>query len=107
MEKYKLTNETVKYLEKTLYRIEALKTFGIITKGQKGGFIEAEKNLSQFGDAWVSGDAWVFGNACVSGDAWVSGNARVSGDGRVSADARVSGNARVFSAAWVSGDGRV
>jgi hypothetical protein len=32
-----------------------------------------------YGDARVSGDAWVYGDARVSGDAWVYGDARVSG----------------------------
>ena len=45
--KYKLT-ETKKELDKlTLYQIEALKDFGNVKKGDKGGFIEKESNLSQ------------------------------------------------------------
>ena len=59
--KYRLTDETINYFGKTLYRIES------IQGGEKGGFIESEKNLSQDGDAWVSGDARVYGNAWVSG----------------------------------------
>ncbi|MFT9115455.1 MAG: hypothetical protein ABF443_15395, partial [Acetobacter malorum] len=40
-------------------------------------------------------NAQVYGNARVSGDAWVSGNAQVYGNARVSGDAWVSGDARV------------
>jgi hypothetical protein len=40
-----------------------------------------------YGNAQVSGNAWVYGNAQVSGNAWVYGNAQVSGDARVSGDA--------------------
>ena len=48
--KYKLTEETINVDDVTLYRIEALKDFGDIHKGDKGGFIEKEDNLSQEGD---------------------------------------------------------
>jgi len=78
-----------------LCRVIALRSFGCVAKGEVGGFVEKEANLSQEGDAWVSGDAQVYGDAWVSGDARVYGNARVSGDAWVSGDARVSGNARV------------
>lgn len=97
MEKYKLTNESIEHLGRTLYRIEALKGFGDILKGDKGGYIEKEENLSQDGNAWVFGDAEVYSNARVYGDAWVSGNARVFGDAEVYGDARVFGNVGVSS----------
>ena len=68
MEKYKLTDKSIEYFGHTLYRIEALKDFGGVSKGDKGGYIEKEDNLSQDDDAWVYGDARVSGNARVSGD---------------------------------------
>lgn len=67
--KYKLTDVKINFMGKTLFQIEAVKCFGDIVKGQKGGFIEKESNLSQGGDAWVSGNAKVYGNAEVSGNA--------------------------------------
>ena len=80
MKKYELTNETIKYGGKNLYRIKALIDFGNVKKGTRGGFIEKEENLSASGNAWVSGDAWVCGNAQVSGNALVSGEAKVCSD---------------------------
>lgn len=111
--KYKLTDETINLNGATLYRIEALKDFGEIKKGDKGGFIESENNLSHEGNAWVSDDACVYGSACVYGDACVFGcacvydNALVSGNGQVYGNARVCGNARVYNHAYVYGDARV
>lgn len=111
--KYKLTDETINLNGATLYRIEALKDFGEIKKGDKGGFIESEDNLSHEGNAWVSDDACVYGSACVYGDACVFGcacvydNALVSGNGQVYGNARVCGNARVYNHAYVYGDARV
>ena len=77
--KYKLTKETKEYCGRTLYRIEAVRDFNDVERGEKGGFIEKEDNLSHANDAWVSGDAWVYGNARVSGDARVYGVGRISG----------------------------
>ena len=86
--KYKLTDVKINFMGKTLFQIEAVKCFGDIVKGQKGGFIEKESNLSQGGgNAWVSGDAKVYGNAKVSGNAKVYGNAWVSGNAEVYGDA--------------------
>lgn len=81
--KYRLTDETKEWCGRTLHRIEALKSFGDMSAGEKGGWIEKEENLSQEGSCWVYGDArvydnaQVYGNARVSGDAWVYGDARV------------------------------
>ena len=88
---------------KPLFQVVALRDFGSVLKGDKGGYIESEANLSHNGDCWVSGDAWVYGAALVSGAAWVFGDAQVYGDAWVSNDARVSGDARVYGNAWVYG----
>ena len=111
--KYKLTDKTISLNGATLYRIEALKDFGEIKKGDKGGFIESENNLAHEGDAWVSdnahvyGDACVFDNACVYNNASVSGYAQVYGNARVYDDARVCDNSRVYGNSLVYGNARV
>ena len=102
--KFELTDEKKEFLGRTLFRIKALINFGIVKKGELGGFVEKEYNLDHDGDAWVSGNALVYGNAQVSGDAWVYGDARVYGDAQVYGDAWVYGNALVYGNARVSGD---
>ena len=123
MKKFELTTEFItNAFGKKLFRIKALVEFGDVKAGELGGYVEKEENVSQDGNAWVSGDArvygnaWVHGNAKVYDDAWVSdnakvfdnaevyGNARVSGDARVSGNARVSGDARVYGDAWACGN---
>lgn len=111
--KYKLTDETINLNGATLYRIEALKDFGEIKKGDKGGFIESENNLAHEGDAWVSDNAHVYGDACVFDNARVYNNAFVSGYAQVYGNAFVYGNAwlydntRVCGYAWVADNARV
>ena len=108
-QKYKLLeNDTIQMGNgATLYRIEALIDFGDVKAGDKGGYIEKEKNVSQYGNAWVSGNAQVYGNARVSGNAQVYGDARVYGDACVYDNAEVYGCARVYGDAGVSGTGRI
>ena len=71
--KYEFTGETMDCFGYTLRQIEAIENFGDVKKGDIGGWIETEKNLSMYGNAWVSDDARVFGNARVSGNARVFG----------------------------------
>ena len=101
---WEFTGETKIRFGITLKRIRAavgfrLKCGIVISKGELGGWIEKESNLS--------GNAWVSGNALVCGDARVSGDARVYGNAWVYGNARVSDNAWVFDNAWVSGSARV
>ena len=105
--KYKLTEETINVDGRTLYRIEALKDFNDVKKGDKGGFIENEKNLSKSDDCWVYGNAKVSDNAMVCGNAKVYGNARVYGNAWVFGNAMVSVNALVIDKARVYGNAQV
>ena len=92
VKKYELTTESKDYFGHKLFRIRALISFKFVAKGELGGFVESEKNVSHSGDAWVSG------NACVSEDARVSGNAQVSGDAQVYGDAKIEISADYFTA---------
>ena len=70
-------DDTIIVLDTKLTRIQALIDIPLykVAKGDLGGYIERESNLSYQGNCWVSGDAKVYGNALVSGNAQVSGNA--------------------------------
>ena len=123
--KYKLTEESIYFLGRKLYRIEALKDFGDVKKGDKGGYVESENNLSQVGDCWiynnakvydnakvwgnakVYGDAKVYDNVLVYNNAQVYGNAIVYGEAQVYDNALVYDNAKVFGNAKVYGDAKV
>lgn len=72
--KYKLTEEYINVNSRTFYRIEALKDFVDVKKGNKGGYIENENNLSQYNDCWIYGNAKVYDDAEVYGNAEVCAN---------------------------------
>ena len=112
--KYELLNDDfIKFNGRKLYRIRALRSFRNVKKGDLGGYIEKENNLSHADNAWVYDDARVSDNARVYDDAWVSNNAQVFGNARVyddvwvSSNARVSDNAHIFGYARVSGNSEI
>ena len=97
MKKYELTDETIDVLGITLHRVKALKDFDDVKKGEFGGYVESEHNLSQAGNCWVYGNARVYGNACVYGNAQVYDNACVYGNAWVYDNAKVCGDAMICS----------
>ena len=99
--KFELTDETREGYDCTLYRIKALKYFSDVKKGELGGFVEKEDNLSQDGNCWVYNDAKVFDEAKVFGNARVYGHAEVHGDAMIYGNACVSDDAQVFGDANV------
>ena len=101
MKKYELIPEG------KLFRIIALKDFNGVKKGDFGGLIEKESNLSQKNECWIHENASVTGNAEVSGNAKVFGNAQVLGDAEVYGNALVCGDAEVYGNAEVSSDAEV
>jgi acetyltransferase-like isoleucine patch superfamily enzyme len=93
--KYKFVGRSIsnKYLryksEKPvrLRRIKALRDLDVwvdgalrkIKRGELGGWLQSEKNLSQSGNCWVGDEAVVYDNAVVSGNAVVADHAIVGG----------------------------
>ena len=89
--KYKLTEEYTTIGDKKLYRIEALKDFSNVKKGDKGGFVESEYNLSQYNNCWIHDDAIVYSSAKICDNAIIYGDARVFGNARICDNAMVFG----------------
>ena len=65
--KFVLTDETMKFHGILLHRIKAVKNFADVKKGDLGGWVENESNLSQEGDCWLYDDAKAFNRARVYG----------------------------------------
>ena len=113
MKKYELTSETKNGLfGQTLYRIKSCINFTTVSghevkKGDLGGWVEKEENLSQNGKAWIFDDAEVCGNAKILDSAVVCGNAKVFGNAEICGNAEVSHNAEVFGNARVSGNAKI
>ena len=129
--KYKLTDETIEFNGVTLHRIEALKDFGRVMKGDKGGFVQSERNLSHLGNCWIFDDSKAIGNSHVYQNAVLSGNsiicdnafatgfswifsrsivcekALISDNARIYRNSVVCGNSFVAGDSWVTDFSRV
>lgn len=105
--KYELTDEILEVGGHVLHRIKALRDFGNVRKGDIGGWIECEDNLSHGGDCWVNGNAKVLGNAKVFDNACVCDNAKVYGAAVVCNNAAVLFNSKVFGNAIVRDNAKV
>ena len=94
--KYKLTKETIEINGHILHRIKALREINnvkvnhVIKKGDLGGYVESEDNLSQDGDCWILDDAKVFGNSMILVDARIYNLSTVEDNAQVSDQAQVS-----------------
>ena len=93
--------------EGDMLRIIALKDFIEVRKGDKGGLIEKESNLSQEGNCWIYEFAKVSGNARVSDNAIVAENAKVYEKAQISGFACVWGNAEIYGRAQIYGNSSV
>ena len=101
IKKYKLTDGAYHTNDKILYRIQALEDFGDVKKGELGGFVQNEDNLSHEGGCWIYEDAKVYGEAKVyekarvGGSALIYGNAKVFGYTRIGGSIEISGDSKI------------
>ncbi|MDM8212804.1 polymer-forming cytoskeletal protein [Enterococcus hirae] len=120
--KYTLTDETMEYQGHTLHRIKALKDLKsasgvvLVKKDDLGGWVEIEDNLSQFGMAWVYGnaklldisfvceEAEIFDNAIIRDGAEIRENAVVADNSVVQENSTVRDHATIRDCAVVSGE---
>ena len=103
MRKYKVLDERKQIFDVEVYRIEATEDFGDVKKGDKGGFVQTEANLSHVGDCWIYDDAMVYNDAVVMENARIRDNATVRCDAIVRGYATVCDDARVIHNAIVEG----
>lgn len=93
--KYKIRKDlSIKFEGHTLYRIEALRNISYdVDKGDIGGFVEDEYNLSRDFDCWIYNDAKVFGEASIYNNAVILNNAIVKNHAIVDTNCVICGNA--------------
>lgn len=111
--KYELIKNEIKDLkiikgDTLVYRVRALRSFGDVKKGDVGGFIQSESNLSHDGDCWVYDESCVYENAYVSGNSTVRNRAHISGnayiyDGQISDHVCIFDDVSIYDGAIISG----
>lgn len=95
--KYKIRKDlSIEFEGHTLYRIEATRNIDCdIIKGDLGGYIEEENNLSRYDNCWIYDNAKVFDNA------FIHHNARIMNDAIVKDYADVGGDVIVKDCAVI------
>lgn len=102
--KYRYTDETIDVNGHTLHRIEAVRNFGNIKKGELGGFVESHHNLCNEGTCWIYNNAMVYGRSYVIGNSRVSDNASVScmeGSLYIYQNAHIRENAKIRGCVYI------
>lgn len=110
MKKFRLIKSTeIEFEYHKLYRIEALRDFGNVKKGDIGGYVESESNLSHSGNCWIYDDAKAYDQSKVSGNARICDNvqicehAKVHGDTLILDWVKIYGYAEVYGKVQISG----
>ena len=95
--KYKLIEGSRFWLYgRPLYRIQALRDFSDVKKGDLGGFVESEANLSQMGDCWIYDMAQAVEKSIVEGDACLRDCSKMYGSSLLKDKAQLQGCARMI-----------
>ena len=71
---------TIEFEGRTLHRIRALKDFGDVKKGDIGGFVENDYNLSHEGNCWIYDNAKAMDNSRIYGDSEMYENSKMYGN---------------------------
>ena len=80
-----------------LYRIQAVKDFGDVKAGDKGGRVSGYHNLSQ------QGNCWIYDDACACDDSYVCDNAKLKDDATLNEFVYLSDNAIIEKNARLCG----
>jgi hypothetical protein len=103
MEKYALTKETLVWRGRLLHRIKALKDFSNIKKGDLGGFVEGEANLSQDRCCWIHDNAKAYDYSHVCDFAHLYDTSQLFDRAIMSDSSQAANNAEICGDAWISG----
>ena len=87
--KYELTNISMEFGIKTLYRIRALKDFSDVKVGDLGGWVQSEDNLSQKGECWIYDEAKCMDNARMYDDSCMYGYSEMYDSSRMHGDSKM------------------
>lgn len=111
MKKYELINKTIfHYGEFTLHQIRAVRSFGDVKKGDLGGFVQHENNLSQDGLCWIYDNALVYldgrveNNAKARNNCWIWNSAKLREEAIAENGCFLFGDIDVFGHALIKGE---
>lgn len=99
--KYILTSHSIEFEGRILYRIQAVKDFSNVKRGDIGGYVETTDNLSQYGNCWIYNDAKAMDGSMVLDDSILEGQSVMKNQSTLSHNARCSGASKLHHKSWV------
>ena len=106
--KYEITSEAHPAFPRC-HRIRALRDIPEIgvKKGDLGGFVESEENLSQTGNCWIFDSAIAMDNAWVMDNAQMHGHSQMFGNSKMFESSRMWDNSQMFDDSQMWGSSRM
>lgn len=105
--KYTITNKQNTQYKKLRQIVAIADIPGVCSRGDFGGYIESEQNLSQDGNCWVTEGCFVFGGAKILDNAVISGNVFVSDAAVVKDNSVIEGKCKIMGHAIISGQSHI
>ena len=105
--KYKLSNITMKFEGRTLYRVIALKDFANVKKGDLGGWVSSEDNLSHYGNCWVYNNAMCMDNSRMFDNSKMYNGSRMFGNSRMHDDSIMFNNSTMYGSSGMNGNSKM
>lgn len=106
--KYELTDETKNIDSNIVYRIRSLINFKShninVHKGDFGGFVSKEENLSHDGSCWIFDNAVAFDNSKVFENAILEDDTVINGSTVIGGDAIIQGDTTIISNSEIGGE---
>ena len=99
MKKYEILMDkenTIEWEARVLHRIRALKDFGNVKKGDLGGFVENENNLSHVGNCWIYNNAKAMDDSRVNDDSVMYGNSIMYNDSVICEGSAMCDNSKLY-----------
>lgn len=101
--KYELLDETIEHNGRTLYRIKALKDFDDVKRGDLGGYVQSENNLSHEDNCWLYDKSKVYDLAKVSKFTKMYDHSEMFDKAMSGGQTKISGYAKVHESAVIFG----
>lgn len=103
--KYELALDNPKnYKGFRLFQIKALKSFDDVKKGDLGGWVQSELNLSQKGNCWLYDNSMAMDNSRVTKNAKMYGNSLIYGNAKISDNTKLYNNVVVCGKSFLLGE---
>ena len=99
MKKYKILMDkknTIEWEGHILYRIKALRNFGNVKKGDIGGFVESEYNLSHEGNCWIFDNAKAMDNSRIYDNSKMYNNSEMVGNSEMWGNSILKGRENLY-----------